>query len=154
MISGQIDLSAGAAGMFSGLLVAFLLQAGVPWVLAMLITIVGACVIGLFNAFLANVLNFLSFISTLGVMTIFSGSGYVLTMHRRFLTVTKLFGESDDGNFRVLPAAVVIMVFVYAIYGFILYGTDSAVGCICAAATGMRRALPVSIPKKSQPSCS
>ncbi len=124
LISGQIDLSAGAAGMFSGLIVAYLLQAGVPWVLAALITIIGAGVLGLFNAFLANVMNFMAFISTLGVMTILQGLGLVITNAQTIAVSDKAFwGLGSTVIFGFFPLPFVIMVAVYVIYGFMLYGT-------------------------------
>jgi ribose transport system permease protein len=124
LISGQIDLSSGAIGMFSGLIVALLLATGMPWIVAVIITLAMAACIGLFNAFLANVLNFMSFISTLGVMTIISGLGNVITNAQTIAVSDKAFwGIGSIVLFGVFPLPFVIMVLVFIGYGFMLSST-------------------------------
>ena len=124
LISGQIDLSSGAVGMFGGLIVAFLLQAGVPWVVAVLITFAMAAVVGLFNAFLANVMHFMSFISTLGVSTIFIGLGNVVTNAQTIAVSNKAFWSLGSYVvFGIFPLPFVIMVAVFVGYGFMLSST-------------------------------
>lgn len=124
LISGQIDLSSGSIGMFGGLIVALLLQTGMPWVLAVVITILGAGMIGLFNAFLANVMHFMSFISTLGVMTIFVGLGNVITNAQTIAVSNKGFWQLGSYVvFGIFPLPFVIMGVVFAAYGFMLSST-------------------------------
>ncbi len=124
LISGQIDLSSGAVGMFGGLIVAFLLQTGMPWVVAVLITFASAACIGLFNAFLTNGLHFMSFISTLGVSTIFVGLGNVITNAQTIAVSNKAFWSLGSYVlFGVFPLPFVIMVAVFAGYGFMLSST-------------------------------
>ena len=66
IISGNIDLSTGSIGAFGGVVCALLINAGVPWPVAVIIVIIVGGALGAFNALLVNVFNFESFIATLG----------------------------------------------------------------------------------------
>jgi ribose transport system permease protein len=110
--------------MMGGVIIAFLLKTGMPWVPALLITLVlGGC-IGLINAFFVNVLNFMSFISTLALMTVFSGLGLVFTNAQNIAVSNQSFWALGSTNvFGIIPLPFFIMLVLYIIYGFILTST-------------------------------
>ena len=124
LISGNIDLSSGAIGMMSGIIIAYLLQTSIPWVITIIITVAAACCIGLFNAFLVNVLNFVPFISTLGVMTLLTGLGGGITNGQPlFINNQAFWALGSITVFKVVPLLFLIMVLVFIIYGIILSNT-------------------------------
>ena len=124
LISGNIDLSAGAIGMFSGIIVAYMLQTPIPWGISLIISVLAACCLGLLNAFLVNVLNFVPFISTLGVMTLLTGLGGGITNGQPLFINNKAFWELGSITvLNVIPLLFIIMVVVFIIYGVILSGT-------------------------------
>lgn len=124
LISGQIDLSAGATGMMAGVIIAFLLQANIPWVPALIITLLFGAVVGLINAFFANVMNFMPFISTLAVSTTLSGLGLVMTNAQNIAISNRSFWLLGSTNVAgVFPLPFFITVILLIIYGVILQNT-------------------------------
>ncbi|SHI21300.1 ribose transport system permease protein [Sporobacter termitidis DSM 10068] len=124
LISGQIDLSAGNTGMMAGVIIAFLLQTKMPWVPALLITLCFGAAVGLLNAFFANVLNFMSFISTLAISTAFAGLSLVLTNAQNIAISNRSFWELGSTNvLSIFPLPFFITIILLLIYGFILSST-------------------------------
>jgi ribose transport system permease protein len=124
LISGNIDLSTGSIGMFGGLIVAFLLQAGLPWAWALILTIMFGMLAGAINAFWANVLNFFPFISTLAMASAWSGLGLVLTNAQNIAISNKSFWTlGSTAVFGIIPMPFFIMLALFIIYGFILSST-------------------------------
>ncbi len=124
LISGEIDLSAGAVGMMAGVIISFLLQWKIPWVPALLITMCFGAVIGLLNAFFANVLNFVAFISTLGVSMVLSGLGLVMTNAENIANSNKSFWVLGSTNILgIIPLPFFITIVLLAAYGFLLSST-------------------------------
>ncbi len=121
LISGQVDLSSGATGMIGGLVVATLLQGGMPWTLALLLTLLLGCAIGLLISFFVNVMNFMSFITTLALMTSLKGVGYLITNADRIAVSNQSFWQLGTYNvFGIIPLPFLIMVVLYIVYGLIL----------------------------------
>ncbi len=124
LIAGQIDLSAGAVGMVGGVIIAFLLQTGMPWFPALLITLLFGVGVGLINAFFVNVLNFMGFISTLAMMTVFQGLGLVFTNAQNIAVSNQSFWNLGSTNvLGIIPLPFFIMLVLYLAYGFILRST-------------------------------
>ena len=124
LLAGQIDLSAGAVGMMGGVIIAFLLQTGMPWFFALIITLAFGGVVGLINAFFVNVLNFMGFISTLAMMTVFQGLGLVFTNAQNIAVSNQSFWALGSTNvLGIIPLPFFIMMILYLIYGFILSST-------------------------------
>jgi simple sugar transport system permease protein len=78
MISGEIDLSVGMVYALTAFNVYFLTDAGVPVLPAVVLALVGASLIGLFNGVITTVVGVSSFITTLG--TFFLLNGLTLTL--------------------------------------------------------------------------
>jgi len=82
MVGGGFDMSVGSILGFIGIIVAELLTAGVPTVLALLIAIIGGIIIGLWNGFIIAKLKINPFVTTLSSLSIFRGLSYVITSGR------------------------------------------------------------------------
>jgi simple sugar transport system permease protein len=80
MICGEIDLSAGMVFAFAPFIMHFAADAGLPVVVALLLGLVTAGVIGLVNGIVTVVLRVPSFVTTLG--TLFLINGVTLTISR------------------------------------------------------------------------
>jgi simple sugar transport system permease protein len=78
MISGEIDLSVGQVFALTAFVFYFLDDAGVPILLAVVIALISASLIGLFNGVVTTVIGVSSFITTLG--TLFLLNGLTLTI--------------------------------------------------------------------------
>jgi ribose/xylose/arabinose/galactoside ABC-type transport system permease subunit len=123
LIGGKIDLSAGNTGMLAGIIIAILLKAEIPWILALLITLVFGAVTGLFNSFLINRMRFAPFISTLAVSTIFAGLSLVITNGANIPVNNKGFLALGSTNLWIFPLPFLIMFVLLIIYGVILSAT-------------------------------
>ncbi len=77
MIAGQVDLSVGAATALTGIVLATLTpQLGLP--LAVALSILSGCLVGLINGFFVTVVGLNSLIVTLGGFAAFRGAAYLL----------------------------------------------------------------------------
>ncbi len=124
LICGKPDLSAGAIGMMGGVIITYLLNWGIPWFPALLITLCAGAVMGSLNAFFTNVLNMMPFIATLGVSTVLSGLGLVLTNAQNIAISNQSFWALGSTNFfNIIPLPFFITVVLIAVYGFILTRT-------------------------------
>jgi ribose transport system permease protein len=123
MMSGSIDLASGAEGMMGGLVVAMLMRAGLPWPAAMpLCLIMGGC-FGLINSFLANVMNFMPFIATIAMASVWQGIGAIITGNTTVMITDQSFWAIGAANLWIFPLPFVIMVVLLAIYGWIISST-------------------------------
>ena len=78
IIAGEIDLSPASSMALTACVFAWVLQAGVPFPLAVLVCIGLGLVLGLFNAFLVVYLRLPSLIATIGTLTFYRGLAQVL----------------------------------------------------------------------------
>lgn len=123
IIAGQNDLSPGSLAAFSGVLAALLLSKNVPVALAIIITIMAGAVVGLFNAWMVNAIKLEAFIATLVTQAIVRGFAYIICDGKPIAISNQTFIKM--GNYRLfnLPVAVWLMIFAFAIFGFILART-------------------------------
>jgi simple sugar transport system permease protein len=73
MISGEIDLSVGQVFALTAFVMYFLEDAGVPLLLAVVLSLIGASLIGLINGVITTVVGVSSFITTLGMFFFLNG---------------------------------------------------------------------------------
>jgi ribose transport system permease protein len=124
LISGELDLSSANTGMMAGVLIALLMEAGVPWVAALAVVLAFGAATGLVNAFFVNVLGFTSFISTLGVSTVYAGLALVFTNAQNVPIGNQAFWSLGSINvFEVFPLPFFVMAVLLAAYGIILFAT-------------------------------
>lgn len=120
LIGGQVDLAAGAEGCLAGILAALMINAGMPWPLAMIIAIAYGAAAGLITSFLVNVLNLLAFISTIALSSIYQGIIKVLTNNQTISVSNQSFWKLGSTNFYGIPLPFIIMIALLVIYGVIL----------------------------------
>jgi len=120
LISGKIDLSAGSTGMMAGVIISILLRAGLPWVPALVLTLLFGAATGLINAFFVNFMGFAPFISTLAVSTIYGGLSLVITNAANIPISNKSFLAISSASIWIFPLPFIIMVALLVIYGIIL----------------------------------
>ncbi|MDR2358057.1 MAG: ABC transporter permease [Oscillospiraceae bacterium] len=125
MISGNIDLSTAQVSTIAGVVMAKMLLAGLPWPLAVLLTLAGCGVVGLLNSVLINELKFMPFVATMAVSYVVQGVMLLMTHGASvdvddafivWLGAYKLFGQ--------IPVNVVFTFAVFAVYGVVLAKTQ------------------------------
>ena len=123
IITAGIDLSVGSILAFSGVVMASLLQGGVPIVLALLAGLAVGTVCGLLNGFLVSIGKLPPFIVTLGMMSVARGAALVYTDGRPISTFEPAFRYLATGKIFFLPMPLLIMLLVYLITHLILTRT-------------------------------
>ena len=123
MISGMIDLSTGSTGMLAGILIAFLLNADIPWVPALLVVLVFGVFTGLANAFFVNFMHLVPFISSLAIGTIYGGVALIITKAANIPISNKSFMSLGLVNIGVFPLAFFIAIILIVIYGIVMANT-------------------------------
>lgn len=123
IIAGQNDLSPGSLAAFSGTMAALLVSLGVPFFAAVLITIVFAILIGLFNAFMVNKIHLEAFIATLVTQSIVRGAAYIICDGKPVAISDKMFLTLAKARFLNIPLSVWIMLVCILIFGIILSKT-------------------------------
>ena len=123
IITAGIDLSVGSVLALAGVVMASLLQKGVPLVIALLAGLGAGLFCGLLNGLLITVGKLPPFISTLGIMSIARGAALVYTSGRPISGFSDGFRQLAVGEVFHIPVPVIIMVAVYLIAHFVLTKT-------------------------------
>ncbi len=123
IIAGQNDLSPGSLAAFAGTLVALLLSKGLPFAVAILITIAAGVIVGLCNSWMVNKIKLEAFIATLVTQSVIRGFAYIICDGKPVAVSNKTFIAL--GKFRPLNVhiAVWLMVIAFIVFGFILAKT-------------------------------
>ena len=123
IIAGHVDLScANIAAMFA-VISALMINAGVPWLLTIIIVVISSSIAGLMNACLVNVFGLQPFIATLAMSNVFSGVAYLVCSGKSQPVGNKTFNMI--GSYRIIgiPFPAILMVVCFVIFGFILAKT-------------------------------
>lgn len=126
IISGNIDLSSGALAALGSLVFAQLLAhfPALPWPVALVITLCFGAAAALVNIFFINVLNFMSFIVTIGMMSVFGGIATVWTRGNNVnVNVTSFTDLGKVALFDVIPLFFVVMIVIVLLHGIMLTRT-------------------------------
>jgi ribose/xylose/arabinose/galactoside ABC-type transport system permease subunit len=124
LIGGDIDLSTSDVCLFSGVLCALLIKAGIPWGFAMVITLaIGGC-IGAISAFLVLKVRIMSFMATIAVGTVLRGVTLYLTSAQNVPVSVESFWWGGRTFFGVIPIPFVIMAILMILYQFMLSYTQ------------------------------
>jgi ribose transport system permease protein len=123
IITGGIDLSVGSVLAFSGVVMAYSLQSGVPLPLALLIGLGVGLLCGVVNGLLITIGRLPPFIATLGMMSVARGAALMFTEGRPISGFSEGFRSIATGEILRIPAPVVIMIVVYVIAHFVLKRT-------------------------------
>lgn len=123
-IGGGIDLATSLECLFGGVVCAMMINAGVPWGVAIVITLFIGALIGVVNALLISKLGMMPFIATIAVSNILSGLNLALTNTQNVAVSVESFWWAGKNLFGILPIPFVIMFMLLLIYGLILSKTQ------------------------------
>ena len=126
ILTGEIDLSVGSILALSSALTAGLLGSGMPVTLAILISLILGCILGMMNGLLISYGKLAPFIVTLATMTIFRGATLVYTNGNpitKGLSDTFLFQFLGQGYIVGIPFPVIIMFIVFIVLYVLLHKT-------------------------------
>ena len=148
LIAGEFDLSVAATFGFCQLVIAgFIIRNGLPWEVAVLLTLGVGAVVGLANGLLITVLQINSFIATLGTATIlggltqwYSGGAIIMGQFPSFYLAIGQFRIGGTLNVAVVYAVLIAFVMwaglVFLVAGRHLYATGG--GRAAAELAGVR----------------
>lgn len=126
ILTGGIDLSVGSILALSSALTAGLLGSGMPVTLAIFISLILGCILGMMNGLLISYGKLAPFIVTLATMTIFRGATLVYTNGNpitKGLSDTFLFQFLGQGYIVGIPFPVIIMFIVFIVLYVLLHKT-------------------------------
>jgi ribose/xylose/arabinose/galactoside ABC-type transport system permease subunit len=123
ILTGGIDLSVGSIAGVSSVTAAMLMMAGVPAVLACIITVLIALVYGTINGTFITKLNMPPLICTLGMMTSLRGTAFIVTGGLPVFGFSQTFGNFAKNSFWVIPYPVILLAIIFVIARFVLVRT-------------------------------
>lgn len=123
IIAGQNDLSPGSLAALSGVLAALLMSWGIPFLPAVLITLVVGAAVGIFNAWMVNKIKLEAFIATLVTQAIVRGFAYIICDGKPIAISDPAFLELGKARFLMLPVSVWVMLLSMVVFGLILAKT-------------------------------
>ncbi|MEW4414518.1 ABC transporter permease [Clostridium sp. AN503] len=123
IIAGQNDLSPGSLAAFSGVVAALLVSKGVPFGLAVILTICCGVAVGCFNAFMVNKIHLEAFIATLVTQSIVRGFAYIICGGKPVSISNKVFLVLGKARIANIPLSVWIMLICIIVFGIILAKT-------------------------------
>lgn len=120
IITAGIDLSVGSVLALSGVVMATLLQAGVPLPLALTASLATGFLCGLLNGVLITRGRLPPFISTLGMMSVARGAALLVTQGRPISGFSESFRHLASGEVLYVPIPILIMLLVYLVAAVLL----------------------------------
>ena len=124
ILLGDIDLATGSIITFVNVLCAYLMvNKGVPMVLAIIITLAAATLIGLLNGFMVSTIGIPALIATFATQTAFSGISLIICDGQPINGFTESFKVFGQGKIGPVPVPVIIMILCFALGAFILNKT-------------------------------
>ena len=124
MVGGSVDLSTGAIGTIASICGAYFMRDGMPFLPALLVTVVAGIICGLINGVLVNELRLAPFIVTLATTNIFTGVVYILA-NKSTIDVTNntMLFYGQRYFFKYIPVSMCFAFIVFAIIGIVLHKT-------------------------------
>lgn len=124
MILGELDLSLGTIGGLCGVVSGMLMvQAGLPWGVALVLALVLGMALGLLNGFLVTALGLHSLVLTIGTAGIYGGAILVLTKGVAITGIPEGIQFLGRGDFLGVPVPFIIMLVVLAVALFLTIRT-------------------------------
>jgi ribose transport system permease protein len=120
IITAGIDLSVGAVVAIAGIVNALMLQAGVPMLISIPLTIVIGAAIGMFNGFLVFEVSITPFIATLGTVTIVRGLVMIISGARMIANLPPSFGRIASAQILGIPSMFIVWMALFALTVFLL----------------------------------
>ncbi|NLT13637.1 MAG: ABC transporter permease [Clostridiales bacterium] len=128
IVSGSIDLSAASAGSLSGVIIAVCMAwTDISWPVAIVIGLVAAALVGVINAVLVNELKQPPFIATMAMSIVLGAVMQIICTDKTGQLIGQVNFSNDFiqqiGTYKIfgeVPAASMVMVFFFIIYGLAL----------------------------------
>jgi ribose transport system permease protein len=118
IIAAEIDLSVGSMASLSGMIGALLLQGGLSWEVAVVLTLLFGIAVGAISGLLVTILRIPSFLVTLGMLSVLSGVALTITDTRPVPIISNEFANFLwEGTVVNIPAPIV-WTFGAAVAGF------------------------------------
>lgn len=116
LVMGDFDLSFGAvAGLAGGVAISLMVKSGVPWLPAVLLTLLAGVATGSINGLLAAYIRAPAFIATLAVGTAATGVEYLITDQRAIYSdIPQAFVDIGQGSVLGINGQILIAVVVLA----------------------------------------
>ncbi|MCL5072951.1 MAG: ABC transporter permease [Actinobacteria bacterium] len=123
LTSGEIDISIGALLSVPPVIIAILLEAGLPLLVGLITGFAAALLAGFLNGIITTKLKIPSFITTIGVMGIAMGASRTISGSTAIKVQSKLLFSIFSGELIGIPVIVIWMVFLTAVGYFLLHKT-------------------------------
>lgn len=124
MITCGLDISVGSVLALSGVIFALLVQNEVPITLAVILAVISGGIVGAINAGMIVGMKINPVIATLGTMYAVRGIAYLIADGQAVVNGLPIeFMNIGRGYVGFLPIPILIMLVVYAVFGFILSKT-------------------------------
>lgn len=123
IIAGQNDLSPGSVAAFTGVLCATLVSMGLPFLVAVIVTLLAGAVVGIFNSWMVNKIKIEAFIATLVTQFVFRGFAYILCDGRPVSITNEAYISIGATRILSIPLSVWIMLVLILVFGLVLAKT-------------------------------
>lgn len=120
ILTGGIDLSVGGTIAVSGVMTASLMLKGISPVLAVVVTLLAAAIIGVVNAFFTHEFNLNPMIVTLATLQVLKGVSYIITKGIPLYGFPDSFKVIGQGYLGFVPIPVLIMTLLFALASWVL----------------------------------
>ncbi len=123
LICGSIDLSVGSVCALSGCVLVILLQQGMNFILALVISVLLGVIVGIINGELIARLNIPAFIVTLASQFTVSGFAYLITNNMPIRVNSDPLFDFGNGKWLGIPTPIYYFVIIAIVVGVILART-------------------------------
>ena len=124
ILLGDIDLSTGTIISFVNIICAyFMVNMGMPMVVAIILTLAIATLIGVLNGFMVSTIGIPALIATFATQTSFLGLTYIICGGLPINGFTESFKVIGQAYVWIIPVPVIIMALCFALGSFILNKT-------------------------------
>jgi ribose transport system permease protein len=121
LISGGVDISVGSVAALAGVVTSLLwLQYGLPLGVSTVLGFLAGGVVGLLNGLIVTYLKINPLIATLATFSIIRGLAFVLSEGQTNLLSNPAFNFIGRGSILGIPFSLLVMLCLYAVFGFIL----------------------------------
>ncbi|OQA23011.1 MAG: Ribose transport system permease protein RbsC [Actinobacteria bacterium ADurb.Bin346] len=120
MIARGLDISFGASISFTGVLMAYLYNLGIGLTFSLIIGVIAAVIIGFINGLLIEKFDLIPIILTLGMMSILSALGLVLSKGQSISMLTDPLYYFATKTFLKIPISLFILIIFIIIFWFIM----------------------------------
>lgn len=127
LLTGGIDLSAGANIAMSGVLVALLMQLGLPWPVAILFALMAGTLLGVANGILVHYVRIPPFIATFSTQGVALAIPLIITGANSIQVRQPSFSWIGQGSIAGIPLPVLLLLVAALIGGLFLVSTRAGV---------------------------